>query len=1257
MSSMLDDLFRFPVHESADREFVSHVLARFTVPAMVVDARLHIRLSNLQGREMLLKLQPGKEGARGQRSLTAFPASIKDDVKSCLKSGRAVVRSGFEIPVLHRKPVDVLMCPARIEDTDLCMMIMLRPSLSRDTGAEGTFDRLLASFDVAAVFIDKDIRVQRFNRPYLAAFARKPEEVTGVRVSQLYIGEQSEVLENQIRHLMKAGEARIATAEILPTAKMGVVSTPLAAWPFYGIDGKCRGLLALMEPTPMALAGVGADDVKQRLFGQVVELMRNAVVVTHLDGRILVMNRGAQMLVGPDTEIGRTDFKSAVPWSHPEIVQGLYDDVRKGSGYSSVLTDIDTPGGKRLLHVRAYGITELGDITSEVVFLLEDVTEEEQVRNLLSETARSLADEKALMDKAVEHSDVNFMVVARDLTILKVNDLTAKKFRMPAESLVGQKLHEFHPNVQKSGIAASLKEAMDTNREIHLPDFRHITRHGTELLVDFCAIPVRFNGEEACMLIVNDVPAGKRADLRSPSRDRLYEKLLNNVEEGVIVYDKDLRVFDCNHVVVAMARTAGEKYAQLTKEDLVGKHISDVMNIEQADLMLDCLRRTIDSGKPVRTGRVRLSRKHNDDEWYADISFIPLLPGEGPPGGVIGMARFSTKEKRLEQKLEDYTANLEELVTDRTHELTLANTLLETTVDRVESVAKSGMILSTLKNIESVMTSFLKEAREVLAADFISVALVESVPGTSKTTYYSSGSAPPSGTIPAEVIERGLSRLVLAASPPGEPRLPRPNVLTMDFAVGRNRALLLAWKAEGEFTSIDGNLGGLLCTQLSFSMPITTYLSDLRRERDRSQCLRQIAFRAAGVASVSGAIRIVAEEISRTVPADRFFWLVSNNDTDFWVSEIYSGAGTETREARRVGQGKPECLVSVLDACHDSHKLFCDRFPRFGTSDFSPNIPAEGVKPCPFVGDGVGEDLGVCLRGLLQNAGFLGGTEGTLAVVPVTLSSQSWGILCACSDVGSRFSREDSCFMCLAAATVGHMRQAADAASNARRLETAGQTVSELAHDLKYPLMKLKDSIANITCCNKSTVQKDPGLGSIAREIDNLNLLAQELIDISNVESHNYRIVDVIEVLDHCISLTSTDLAARSVKIERRGDGAVLPAIFVNPKDLKTVFLNVLTNCIDAAGEQGDVTIDVRQDGRRAGSETVCVTFNDSGPGVSEVEMARIFDPFYSRKDGGSGLGLFSAKKRANANGGDVICEMGENGKSRFVIWFPLASG
>jgi signal transduction histidine kinase len=64
----------------------------------------------------------------------------------------------------------------------------------------------------------------------------------------------------------------------------------------------------------------------------------------------------------------------------------------------------------------------------------------------------------------------------------------------------------------------------------------------------------------------------------------------------------------------------------------------------------------------------------------------------------------------------------------------------------------------------------------------------------------------------------------------------------------------------------------------------------------------------------------------------------------------------------------------------------------------------------------------------------------------------------------------------------------------------------------------------------------------------------------------------------------------------------------------------------------------------------------DSGPGVPEDLLARVFDPFYTTKTRGTGIGLFSAKKRANANGGDVYCEIAEEGRSRFVISLPLAS-
>jgi signal transduction histidine kinase len=117
------------------------------------------------------------------------------------------------------------------------------------------------------------------------------------------------------------------------------------------------------------------------------------------------------------------------------------------------------------------------------------------------------------------------------------------------------------------------------------------------------------------------------------------------------------------------------------------------------------------------------------------------------------------------------------------------------------------------------------------------------------------------------------------------------------------------------------------------------------------------------------------------------------------------------------------------------------------------------------------------------------------------------------------------------------------------------------------------------------------------------------------------------------------------------------PPAFANKKDVKNILISVLANCVEAATENGWVDIVVREGGSRAPGGCVSIEITDSGPGVPQDLQGRVFDPFYSTKAGGSGVGLFSAKKRANANGGDVVCETGEDGKSRFIIWLPSASG
>jgi signal transduction histidine kinase len=481
-------------------------------------------------------------------------------------------------------------------------------------------------------------------------------------------------------------------------------------------------------------------------------------------------------------------------------------------------------------------------------------------------------------------------------------------------------------------------------------------------------------------------------------------------------------------------------------------------------------------------------------------------------------------------------------------------------------------------------------------------------------------------------------------------------VLIEEFTFASFKGLILAWREKDEFTVLDGNLTKLLCTQLSFSLPITRYVTDLRLERDRSQTLRRIAFRTAEATSVGSAVRIVAEELAGVLHADRFFWMVSGNQSDMWLSEVYRGSGLPVRQTRHLKAEESECLEPLVEACNESHNLFCERFPRLGGDEITGHRAMGAEIPCPFLRRGEGAELARCLRSLIRQAGMLGRESGALAVAPVTVSSSSWGILCAYSDVGGAFTPDDMCFMCLAASTVRHMWQAVDAAGSVRRLQAEGETVSELAHDLKYPLMRMSDSLGNLASGKRESHDGEPALEILKAEVERLELLARELIDTSNRKKKTPEIIDSTDVLEYCLELIADDASGRSIEVRKHVE-VTPPPIFANPQDVKSILINILANSIDAAGEGGwiDITVEVNAD--RGGAEALVLTVQNSGPGVPRTELDQVFDPFYSTKETGSGMGLFSSKKRARANGGDLVCEIGPDGQSRFVIWFPVASG
>jgi signal transduction histidine kinase len=110
-----------------------------------------------------------------------------------------------------------------------------------------------------------------------------------------------------------------------------------------------------------------------------------------------------------------------------------------------------------------------------------------------------------------------------------------------------------------------------------------------------------------------------------------------------------------------------------------------------------------------------------------------------------------------------------------------------------------------------------------------------------------------------------------------------------------------------------------------------------------------------------------------------------------------------------------------------------------------------------------------------------------------------------------------------------------------------------------------------------------------------------------------------------------------------------LPAVHADRRLLERAVVNLVENALQAIGERGRVQVRVgAADGR------VGVTVADDGPGMDADVQARVFEPFFSTKTGGSGLGLALVKKIAEDHGGGVSLESGPAG-TRVGIWLPAA--
>ena len=210
-------------------------------------------------------------------------------------------------------------------------------------------------------------------------------------------------------------------------------------------------------------------------------------------------------------------------------------------------------------------------------------------------------------------------------------------------------------------------------------------------------------------------------------------------------------------------------------------------------------------------------------------------------------------------------------------------------------------------------------------------------------------------------------------------------------------------------------------------------------------------------------------------------------------------------------------------------------------------------------------------------------------------------------------------------------RKANESLRRAERLKTLGEMAAGMAHEVKNPLAAIRSSAQILA--GHATGKGAEFAGIVVSEVDRLNKVVNEFLDYARPAPLRREPVELSAVLDSCLELLAPVIKQAGVEVERTypADERTVDA---DPNQLRQVFMNLILNAAQAVGSKGRLAASIRQSGRETR-----VTMTDNGPGMEPDKLKSVFEPFYTTKPGGTGLGLPIAQRIVAEHGGRLLLE------------------
>ncbi len=259
--------------------------------------------------------------------------------------------------------------------------------------------------------------------------------------------------------------------------------------------------------------------------------------------------------------------------------------------------------------------------------------------------------------------------------------------------------------------------------------------------------------------------------------------------------------------------------------------------------------------------------------------------------------------------------------------------------------------------------------------------------------------------------------------------------------------------------------------------------------------------------------------------------------------------------------------------------------------------------------------------------------DGTGVPVRVTCSAltsgdaERVGLIVACEDLSAQRAME------------ARMRQA-------DRLATLGRLAANIAHEIRNPLASLTGAIEALTGEVPAAEQRDRLTQIVLRESERLDQMIKAFLDYARPTPLAIGVVDVSEIVEEVLVLLEHRELPPGLKLVR-----AVPAALpwqLDQHRVRQALWNLCLNAVQAMPAGGELTVSVSADER-----TLKIAVGDTGEGIAPPDLGHVFEPFFSTKPGGSGLGLALVHRIVNEHGGDIEVQSLPGLGTTFIVSLP----